>query len=363
MATDRQKAIDKAVKVFRQGVSTGHAGEKLKCVQVLSRLSERHGLMLCDIDASLPRRWDAELLRIKIGLVVVSASAAGAGGGQGTANVDLESLLFQHLDVAERKRRLQGPLFSQGVFKAVERTSAYTRLLAEAHSLDRSNVGVGLGDQELMTWLDRALSRQGSRVESRPTSHTIFEDLVAYCRAGYMTETGERRKAEQHRQRQEQRQQAEAERKRAEAQRRDRERQAAEDRRKREQREAERVRRENEGRGHLDDEAEVFAMAFDERAVARLYLKVARQQVGTRGTVKPVTAATGQLVVKLLVTAALKDDVDLAFRKALHDLQVAAARVRDEAARNRDEAVRRAEAAYASECELAFERVVDRYVA
>ncbi|QFP77461.1 hypothetical protein [Deinococcus sp. AJ005] len=362
MPTDRQRAIDKAGKVFRQGVSTGHAGEKLKCVQVLSRLGERHGLLLCDIDASLPRSWDAELLRVRIGLVVVSASAGPEGQGQAhrTAPVDLESLLFQHMDVAERKRRLQGPLFSQGLLRAVERTSAYMRLLAEIHSLDRSNVGVGLGDGELMVWLGHALSRQGSRVESRPASHTIFEDLVAYCRAGYMAETGERRRAEQFKQRQEKQQQAEAARQQAEALRRDRERQAADERR---QREAERVRRESEGRWDLDDDAEVFSMAFDERAEARLYLKVARQQVGTRGTVKPVTAATGQLVVKLLVTLGLKDDVDQAFHRALHDLQIAAAKVRSKAARNRDEAVKRAEAAYAAECELAFQRVVDRYVA
>ncbi|MFD1733914.1 hypothetical protein ACFSC4_26105 [Deinococcus malanensis] len=71
-------------------------------------------------------------------------------------------LLFQHLEGAVRKRLLHGPRFSQGLLQAVAGTSAYPRLLAEAHALDVSNIGVGLGDQALMQWLDRILSRQGS---------------------------------------------------------------------------------------------------------------------------------------------------------------------------------------------------------
>ena len=175
----------------------------------------------------------------------------------------------------------------------------------------------------------------------------------------------------------------------ADARRQEQERQA-EERRKQE---SERVMREN--KVSLDDilekyrqapgtqyayaPAKNFSKAFEQRSEGLLYLKVARQQVGANGTVtaylragrrvrddvdvQSVTSATGKLVVKLLVTAELKDQIDLAFRKALYDLQKAAASLRDEAAKTRDEAIKRAEAAYAAECGVAFEIVVNRYVA
>lgn len=91
-----------------------------------------------------------------------------------------------------------------------------------------------------------------------------------------------------------------------------------------------------------------------------MYYKVAKRHVNTQGSVKG-TEANGQFTVKLVVTAALKDSVDRAYRQALYDLQVAAATIRAEAARTRDEAVERAEAEYTLRCERAFQVAVEQY--
>lgn len=285
-----------------------------------------------------------------------------------TASADPEVLLFRHLGAAERKRWLHGPMFSQGLLHAIRNTSAYRRLLAEVHSLDVSNVGVGLGDKELMSWLDKALSRQGSRVKCKHGSETIFDDVLAYCRFEYMSATEERRQAAQRRKAQEEQRRAEEAR-----------RQKAEADRERERTAAEQLRREQEARWDRDRRAAQeqraatatgasraeagtteYTRAFEDRAQARLYFKVARRQVGTQGDVKG-TEANGRFTVSLVVTAALKEGVDRAFRQALYDLQLAAAAIRTEAARARDEAVRQAEAAYTRQCERAFQVAVEQY--
>ncbi|CAM3411169.1 hypothetical protein DEDE109153_15790 [Deinococcus deserti] len=405
--TDRQRAVDKAVKVYRQGVSTPHSGEKRKCLQVLLRLVEPHGVMLSELDSSLPRRWDMELLEIRLGLADAPGPSHGseqrsarpgssraqaspgrgqpAAGGQkhGTSasTVDFEVLLFQHLSGAERRRLLHGPRFSQGLFQAVRGTSAYSRLLAEAHALDVSNIGVRLGDQTLMQWLDRILSRQGSRVKCRAAAQTIYDDLVSYCRLEYVTYTREDRQATQRDQSQEEaRRVGEARRQAAEA-RRDRERRAQSRRRKAEEarhaRGGESASQQSAGTrtssqepfGTADQsrrpsattqESVVFFREFHHLAEARLYLRVARLQVGLQGHVRSFSR-NRVFVVELVVPSTLKEAVDLSYQRALSALQGAAERIRAEAAAARDEAIRQAEAAYAEQYEQAFEIAVERY--
>ncbi|WP_229780827.1 hypothetical protein [Deinococcus malanensis] len=287
-------------------------------------------------------------------------------------------LLFQHLEGAVRKRLLHGPRFSQGLLQAVAGTSAYPRLLAEAHALDVSNIGVGLGDQALMQWLDRILSRQGSRVKCRQVTQTLFDDLVSYCRFEYVTHTHEHRRAAQREKAQEEQRRIEEIRRQAAEARRDRERKAARERRKEEEArrkrddEADRQRAQHSwysssetagpaaGAHDTPDEAVAHAETFQHLSEARLYLTVARQQAGTRGSVRSFTR-NGHFVVELSGPAALKDAVDLAYHRVWSDLQRNAETIRSEAAWVRDEAIRRAESVYAEQCEQAFWAAVDRY--
>lgn len=409
--TDRQRAVAKAVKVFRQGVSTPHSGEKRKCLQVLLRLVEPHHVMLSELDPSLPRRWDKELLEVRIGLAGITAPPAGTAGrsgrqhpsGPGTsgargspyhgtaahqgqdhsaAAADFEVLLFQHLDGPERTKLLHGPRFSQGLLQAIGGTSAYPRLLAEAHALDVSNLGVRLGDLDLVRWLERILSRQGSRIKCRQGTQTIFDDLVSYCRFEYVTHTHQQRQSAQREQTgEEERRVNEARRQAAEA-RRERERKAAcqhvkHDRsRQPSERESsghhtagawsstrEPARRATGSRGPsagTSDKTEAFTRVFGHLAEARLYLKVARLQVGMWGSVRSFTRS-GQFVVVLMVPPEIEHAVDLSYHRALEALQGAAERIRTEAAGARDEAIRQAESVYADQCEQAFQIAADRY--
>lgn len=269
-----------------------------------------------------------------------------------------------------------------GILNAVRETSAYTKLRAEVKSLDQSKIGVNLGDLELTKLLESILARQGSCVEPLAAASTLFEDLATYCRAEYLSATASQRGASQRKKAQEEarareNEAAEGRRREAEAQR-ARQRQEAEARRREEEARWDRDRRAAQQQhtadagsfgksngaywqtGGTERGTAEYTRDFEDRAEARLYYKVAKRHVNTQGSVKG-TEANGQFTVKLVVTAALKDSVDRAYRQALYDLQVAAATIRAEAARTRDEAVERAEAEYTLRCERAFQVAVEQY--
>ncbi|MFC4425023.1 hypothetical protein [Deinococcus navajonensis] len=249
---------------------------------------------------------------------------------------------------ADRKKWLHGPLFSQGLLRVVRETSAYARLLADARALDRSNLGVGLSDQDLMQWLDKVLSRQGSRVDCKARSRTIFDDLMTYCRQAFTAHTRELREAAQRRRAQEE---AQARHQQAEERRRrqDQERQA------RRQREEERRRAAQAQQEWLDYEVE-----FDDLAEARLYLKVVRRLADESNRVSSAFRER-KYVVRFSGTERLEARVDQTYARAFADLQQAAERLRIEAAHRRDETIRQAEAAYEAECARAFRLTVEHF--
>lgn len=393
---EREWAVDKARKVFRHGASTTANGEKEKAVAVLTALCRKHELVLHDLDPQFPRRLDVALLRVKIGLPQDMASASGpsdghqqrqtgpgtgrgtgdqagsrgsgtsgqqqAGGngtgyGRANASAAFQDVLFRDMGVAERKRWLQGPMFGQGILRAIRDTGAYTRLLAEARSLNASNVGAGLSEPELMRWFEAVLSRQGSSAPCKPGSRTIFDDLAAYCRAQYLAET------------EQQRRKAEEARRQAEVAGREREREAAEQRRRASSARRERERKaaadpggfgKSNGAHRQSNGSATFTRTFEHPAEAQLYLKVAQRRMGGEANLRSLIRR-GHLDVEFSGSAALAKSVDSAYRRALHDLQMAASTIRAEAARVRDEAIRRAETAYAQQCEQAFQVAVDRY--
>lgn len=61
---ERERAVEKARKVFRHGASTTADGEKEKSVAVLITLCQKHQLVLHDLDPQFPRRLDIALLRV-----------------------------------------------------------------------------------------------------------------------------------------------------------------------------------------------------------------------------------------------------------------------------------------------------------
>ncbi|MFD2608739.1 hypothetical protein ACFSR9_04700 [Deinococcus taklimakanensis] len=400
--TDKAKAIDKARKTFRHGLSTTAPGEKQKAHGVIANLCAKYKLVLHDIDPQLPKRFDAEVLRVKLGLAqaaagttsdksasaaaAASASAgrhgkrqdgpkqgasAGAGGqrsksgaghadgqrGTGGRSKDPNVLLFQPLSLAEREKLLKGPLFSQGILHFVRGSTAYIQLLAEMHSLNRSNVGVTWSDKTLMAWLDRILARQGSMVIPLRDAATLYEDLQRYCRSQYVSETrdeAERKrqaKAREDKDRQEREQYAQAqERARRVAQ--ERQRHQDEQRWQEQQRQA--------AQAASDTLREFKAKGFDVKAEAQLYLKIVRRVIKEHTLIKSVSRGA-QYFVEFKGTSADVTKIDALYERASHDLQQAAERIRAEAARTRDEAVKRAEAAYAAQCAQAFEEAVKQY--
>lgn len=353
--TDRERGIQKAQKVFALGVATPYMGEKESCLQRLWSLMQLHTLLLSDLDARFPRRQDQAFLRLKFGLTTTGAGptpssgqSASAGSrprnpgkgknkkapGQQTAgkNMPSEELLFRTMPVGERKRWLHGPRFSQGLLQIVKITTAYSRLLKEVRALNSSNLGIGWTERELLQWLDRVLSRQGSRVECLARSQTIFEDLRAYCRSSYAADTAQQRKAqEQRRQQQEEaRQQAEKAQRAAAAQ-------------------------EEEESDWFE-----FEMAFNELAEARLYMKVVRRLAGELSEISSHSRHK-QFFVKFTGTEDLDANVAQAYARALYDLQQAAEMIRLQAGHARDETIRRAETDYETACAQAFQVAVDHY--
>ena len=171
MTQAQEQARDKARKVFRHGTSTTARGEKEKAVAVLIGLCRKHHLVLYDLDPRFPRRVDIALLRAEIGLGPAptaapdaahgpqpgssgtsrSAGAAGSGassaGERGDEKSETQDVLFREYSLAERQRRLQGAMFSQGILSAIRHTTADTRLMSELRSLNSSNVGGGMGEE------------------------------------------------------------------------------------------------------------------------------------------------------------------------------------------------------------------------
>ena len=242
-----------------------------------------------------------------------------------------EEVLFGHFDADTRKRLLGGPMFSRGIYRALEGTSAYARLLAELSQLDRSAKGVRLGDTALVAWLRPNLARQGSTITTKRASLTVFDDLLAACRFEYLQHVAPLREKARQRAAEEAKRQAEADRQ-------ARARQAS----------------------YAHEEGTRFSRSFDELQEARLYLKVAQSRLGARGGVRSYSKGT-QYFVDMTTSAEVQAGIDLSFRTALHDLQVAALSLRTEAARVRDEALRRAHEHYELQCERAFQTVVERY--
>jgi hypothetical protein len=348
--TDRERGIQKARKVFALGVATPYRGEKESCLQRLWSLLQLHTLLLSDLDAKFPRRQDQAFLRLKFGLLSAEAGQTPSSGqsasagprpqkpgkgknkkapGQNTAseNMPSEELLFRAMVAAERKRWLHGPRFSQGLLQIVRNTTAYPRLLKEVRALNRSNLGLGWTERDLLEWLDKVLSRQGSRVECLARSQTIFEDLLAYCRLSYTADTAQERKAQEQ---EEARQQAE---------------------------EAQRAAAAQE-----DEEGDwfEFEMAFDELAEARLYMKVVRRLAGEVSEISSYSRHK-QFFVKFTGTDDLDANVAQTYAQALYDLQRAADRIRLQAGHARDEAIRRVETDYETACAQAFQVAVDHY--
>lgn len=393
VAHERQRAVDKAQKVFRHGASTTASGEKEKAVAVLIGLCQKHRLVLSDLDPQFPARLDVELLRVRIGLVQAtvkgtdkagpqprrqagSGPSAGAASRPGTGSQDV---LFRTMGADERRRCLQGPMFSQGLLHAVKNTDAYLRLLTEMRSLNASNMGRGLSEHELLRWLERALTRQGSSVTCRTSSNSVFDDIAAYCRSHYLAESEQHRQAEQRRSADQEKRRNEEARRQAEEARAKRERQAAEQRRQAARRAQERERPAPQDRGEAEvgggtpngrggafsgpaGDVDTFVHAFENPAEAKLYFKVARRQVEAEANVRSFTRQE-RFYVELRGPASLKESVDRVYLQVLHDLQIAASAIRTEAARAREEAVRQAEAAYARQCEQAFQVAVDSYTA
>ncbi|MDL2345580.1 hypothetical protein QOL99_15695 [Deinococcus sp. MIMF12] len=388
---ERERAVDRARKVFRHGASTTASGEKEKCVGVLVELCQKHRLVLHDLDPQFPRRLDIALLRVKIGLAGATPSAPGgahghqrpagpgtrpgtrpsggsgaqgpgraaAGGYQRGTGADPREVLFRAMGAPARKRWLQGPAFSQGLRRGLGHTGAYERLLAEVRSLNTSNVGAGLSEPELLRWFEAVLSRQGSSVPCKPSSTTIYDDLATYCRAQYLAETEQRRQEAQRRK-------AEEERRRAREVRAEQDRKAAEQRRKvAEERRARERAADQGGPGRTAEPAYgavAFSRGFEHPAEAQLYLKVARRWVGPGANLRSSTRL-GRWHVEFTGSPAVRAAVESAYVHALHDLQLAAATIRAEAARRRDEALRQVEAAYSQQCEEAFQVAVESYTA
>lgn len=391
MTQARERALNRARKVFRHGASTTAHGEKIKCVGVLVELCEKHQLLLHDLDPQFPRRWDPDLLRVRIGLVESKPSGAGTPSepprsphgsasrttagfgprGQRQASADpagqhrdpggdFRAALYRTMGAAERARWLQGPAFSQGIRNGLQSTGADERLLAEIRSLNTSNMGMQLSEAELVRWFNVTLSRPGAAVTCTPRSRTIYDDLAADCRARYLTETEQRRRAAQRRK-------AEDERQRAEATRAERERQAAEQRRKaaekRRMREPQPTRQAGAGRAaQPQDGAVTFTRSFEHPAEAQLYLKVAGRHIGPEANVRLLTREA-RCYVELLCSPATWTALEHAYLQVLHDLQMAAATIRAEAARQRDETIRQARVTYEEQCEEAFEVAVRSYTA
>ncbi|UBV45442.1 hypothetical protein LAJ19_20155 (plasmid) [Deinococcus taeanensis] len=258
---------------------------------------------------------------------------------------DPEVMLFQHLDAEQRKRVLHGPVFSRGILQAIDGTSAYRRLLAELSQLDRSAAGVQLGDQELLRWLEGVLVRQGSAVQPRHGSNTMFDDVLAHCRFTYAQH------AEQLRQ--------ETARTKAEAARQ----KAAADARRQAAAAGSQGSWGRHGSGSAArDPAQTprFTRSFDDVQEARLYLHLARRHLGSRGELRSYSRGE-QWHVELCTAADVRDEINLAFRTVLHELQRAAMNHRLEAARVRDETIQRAQ----KECEVqsaqSFRTAVDAY--
>ncbi len=402
------------------GISTPYAGEKEKCLRSLTVLLQQHSLVLFDLDPKLPKRLDLTLLSVHIGLTVVAGGASGQGAGHkgaksqgstkgtqgagnsqgsqgqdrrhgsshqgsagtsgqqrnkggagqnsgqrasGKASQDPDVLLFQHLPSAERKKLLHGPLFSQGILHFVRNSSAYLQLLAEMHSVNKSNLGVGWTDKNLMTWLERILARQGSKVKCHHGSNTLLDDLKSYCRFEYVAETrAQRHAAEQQRQERERQARAQQEREQQEAAQRQARREADERKRREEEarkREAEEARQQADAE-HDDALYEFEAEAFDVKAEAQLYLKIVRRVIKDHTRIKSVSRGA-QFFVEFTGTNADAAKIDELYDSAFHDLEQAAERIRAEAARTREEAIRRAEAAYAAQYAQAFEEAVKQY--
>ncbi|MFC4638846.1 hypothetical protein [Deinococcus hohokamensis] len=356
--SERERAIEKARKVLTLGVSTTYVGEKEACLQRLITLLRTHDLLLSHLDPRFPRRMDELVLRQKLGLLPEPPDqAAGSGqgatprssssaAGPGRPQVDPETILFLPMTAAERRKWLRGPVFSQGLLRVVRDTSAYPRLLADARALDRSNLGVGLSDQDLMGWLDRVLSRQGSRVDCKPRSSTIFDDLMTYCRAAFTADTRDLRQAAQQR--------------RAQEEARAREHQAQERRRRQDQERQARQQQEEARRAAQAHDWHDVEVEFDDLTEARLYLKVVRRLSNDSNRVASA-ARDRKYVVRFSGPGRLERRVDQTYARALAELQQAAEQLRLEAAHRRNEAIRQAEAEYEAACARAFQVTVEHY--
>lgn len=378
---ERERAVEKARKVFLLGVSTQATGEKEKCVGVLVQMCRDHRLVLHDLDPQMPGRFDITLLRIRFGLDRAAAPAGsaqgrpttgaaartagdtgsrtGGGSGQGrgsTGPQHPQDRIFRTMGLPDRRRWFQDPSLDRGIRHAAQAAGAYARLLGEARSLNASPMGIGLQEHELAVWLDALLDRPGSTVPSRSDSRSIFDDLAAHCRAQYLAETERRRQAAQRRR-------AEEERRRREAVRAEWERQAA-DRLQRE-REERRTRERTDvgppGAARRDGPV-TFGRSFEHPAEARLYVRVAERRMGPGGTVRALTRQ-GRPHTELRCEQAVRDEIEAAYLDALRDLRLAAAMIRDEAGRQRDEAIAQAAQRYARACEQALDAAVDNYTA
>jgi hypothetical protein len=391
MTQEQERARDRARKVFQLGASTTAQGEKEKAVAVLMGLCHQHQLVLYDLNVQFPKRLDLALLRAKIGLAPASAgesrvtqspqqpndpatrrganapgSTASTASGSGQANADVQNALFRNQSPAERQRQLQGPMFSQGMLRPMRHTTTYTRLLTELHSLNSSNVGVGLSDTALVGWYEKVLSQPGSCVPCKSTSKTIFDDLAAYCRAQYLAETEQQRQDTQRRK-------ADEGRRRAEAAKQEQERSMADQRRREEEARKTRARqaadeRRAAGSGKSSDVhgqspgPTTFTQVFEHQAEAELYLKVAQRRVGPEGNLKSFREQE-RFYVEFGGSAALHESVEVTYRQTLYDLQMAVSTIRAEAGRAREEAIRQAEAAYVQQCKQALQAAVDGYTA
>ncbi|WP_189066439.1 hypothetical protein [Deinococcus seoulensis] len=376
---ERERAVEKARKVFLLGVSTQATGEKEKCVGVLVQMCRDHRLVLHDLDPQMPGRFDITLLRIGIGLDRAAAPAGSAqgrpttgaasrtagdagsrtagGSGQGRGRTGPQypqDLIFRTMGLPERRRWFQDPLLDRGIRHAVQAAGAYGKLLGEVRSLNASNMGIRLPEQELTDWFEALLDRPGSTVPSRSDSRTIFDDLAAHCRALYLAETERRRQAAQRRR-------AEEEQRRREAARAERERQAA-DRLQREREERRTRERADVGQpgGARRDGPVTFGRSFEHPAEARLYVRVAERRMGPGGTVRALTRQ-GCPHTELRCERAVRDEIEAAYLDALRDLQLAASMIRAEAARRRDETIREAEESCNRACERAFDAAVENY--
>lgn len=267
---------------------------------------------------------------------------------------DPETLLYQRLSAERRKQIFQGPLFSQGLLRVVKDTSVYKRLLAEMQTINTSNVGVRMTDVNLLAWLEQVLKRQGSQINCRHGSKTLFDDLMAHCRFRYVADTQEQRKQgeqqKQERERHTREQQAEQKRREERAQQQAEERQRQEDA---EQRKAQ---------AKKEEELFEFERYFDVLAEAQLYLKVVRRVLGGSSNVAS-SNRTGKFYVRFTGTSATETKVQEHYSLTFNDLEQAAKMIRLEAVRARDEAIQRANADYKTQCETAFQVAVNQYKA